>query len=149
MLTKDFREFVELLIKYRAEYILVGGYAVGMHGYPRYTGDFDIWVNPTPQNSEKVVSALNDFGFSSYNLSTDDFTKIGNVVQLGDPPVRIDILTDIDGVTFQECYKQVVTFEIDGLKINVIGLEDLLKNKKASGRFRDLDDIENLTKNIG
>lgn len=112
----------------------------------QYTGDFDIWINPSKLNAKKVVSTLNDFGFSSFNLRIEDFTKSDNIIQLGYPPVRIDILTALDGVSFEECYKNAEVFEIDGLNLNVIGYKDLLKNKKASGRYRDLDDIENLTK---
>src|ERR1035437_685998 len=99
MFSQDFREFVELLNKNKAQYLIVGGYAVGFHGYPRYTGDLDIWLNPTQANAEKVVLAVNEFGFSSYGLTKEDFTKENNVVQLGYPPLRIDLLTQIDGVT--------------------------------------------------
>jgi hypothetical protein len=147
MLTKDFREFVELLKEHKVEYLLVGGYAVGMHGFPRYTGDFDVWVNPTLQNAKKVVSTLNDFGFSSFNLSVEDFRKRDNIIQLGFPPVRIDILTGLDGVLFEECHKNAEVFVVDDIELSVIGYDDLIKNKKASGRHRDLDDLENLTKN--
>jgi len=82
MLAKDFREFVELLIKHRVEYIIVGGYAVGIHGYPRYTGDLDVWLNPSKSNAERTLKAVVEFGFSSYNLRINDFTKEGNVIQL-------------------------------------------------------------------
>ncbi|MBK6731591.1 MAG: hypothetical protein IPG60_11755 [Bacteroidetes bacterium] len=144
MLSQDFREFVELLIKYNAEYLIVGGYAVGIHGHPRYTGDLDIWLNPSPNNAEIILKCVNEFGFSSYGLSQSDFTKQGNVIQLGYPPLRIDLLTEIDGVSFEECYKNRKVVTIDNLNIHFIGYQDLLKNKKASGRLRDLDDIENL-----
>jgi len=144
MLNKDFKEFVQLLIENKVEYLIVGGYAVGIHGYPRYTGDLDIWINATPENAAKVLKTLNDFGFSSFRLKEDDFLKLGNVVQLGYPPMRIDILTKIDGVDFDSCYKEKFILEIEELKVNFINLEDLKKNKKASGRLRDLDDLENL-----
>ncbi len=145
MFSQDFREFVELLINHNAEYLIVGGYAVGVHGHPRYTGDLDIWLNPTQENAERILSCVNEFGFASYGLKSDDFTKVGNVVQLGYPPLRIDLLTQIDGVTFNDCYKNKTQVEIDGLLVNFIGYNDLLKNKKESGRLRDLDDINNLT----
>jgi hypothetical protein len=145
MFSPDFKEFVELLIKNDAEYLIVGGYAVGVHGHPRYTGDLDIWVNPTSDNALKILACVNEFGFSSFNLKPEDFMKEGNVIQLGYPPVRIDLLTQIDGVTFIECYQNRAQMDIDGLLVSFIGYQDLLKNKKASGRLRDLDDIENLS----
>jgi len=144
MFSQDFREFIELLIKNKAEYMIVGGYAVGIHGHPRYTGDLDIWLNPAPQNAELILKSVNDFGFSSFNLTQADFTKPGNVIQLGYPPLRIDLLTEIDGVTFEECFKNRKEVTIDDLKVNFIGYNDLLKNKKESGRPRDIDDIDHL-----
>lgn len=144
MFSQDFREFVQLLIKHRAEYLVVGGYAVGVHGHPRYTGDLDIWLNPSADNAAKILTCVNEFGFSSYKLSIDDFTKENNVVQLGYPPLRIDLLTNIDGVTFQECFTNKKEVEIDDLIVNFISYKDLIANKKSTGRFRDLDDIENM-----
>ncbi len=144
MFSQDFKEFVELLIKHKAEYLIVGGYAVGIHGHPRYTGDLDIWLNPTVSNAEKIVRCVNEFGFSSFNLKTEDFTKEGNVVQLGHPPLRIDLLTEIDGVSFDECYQNRKEVEIEDVMVNFIGYHDLLKNKKETGRLKDLDDIDNL-----
>ena len=145
MFSQDFREFIELLIKNKAEYLIVGGYAVGIHGHPRYTGDLDIWLNPTPENAVQILKSVNEFGFSSFNLTRDDFTKSGNVIQLGYPPLRIDLLTNIDGVTFNECYENRKEVILDDFKVNFIGYNDLLKNKKESGRPRDIDDIDNLT----
>ena len=144
MFARDFREFIELLIKNKAEYLIVGGYAVGIHGHPRYTGDLDIWLNPTPQNAEKILKSVNEFGFSSFKLTKEDFTKPGNVIQLGYPPLRIDLLTEIDGVTFDECFKNRKEVIMGDIKMNFIGYNDLLKNKKESGRPRDIDDIDNL-----
>ena len=144
MFSQDFREFVELLIKNMAEYLIVGGYAVGIHGHPRYTGDLDIWLNPTLQNADLILKSVNEFGFSSFNLSQSDFTQPGNVIQLGRPPLRIDLLTEIDGVTFDECYTNRKEVMIENLKVNFIGYSDLLKNKKETGRPRDIDDIDNL-----
>jgi hypothetical protein len=144
MLSRDFKEFVELLIKNKAEYLIVGGYAVAIHGYPRYTGDLDIWLNPTPENAKSIVKTVNEFGFSSFNLTESDFTKPGNVIQLGYPPLRIDLLTEVDGVSFNECFINRKEVEMDNLIVNFIGYEDLLKNKRESGRLRDMDDIENL-----
>ena len=144
MFSQDFKEFVELLINHKAEYLIVGGYAVGIHGHPRYTGDLDIWLNPTQENGEKVIRCVNEFGFASVGLKVSDFTKEGNVIQLGYPPLRIDLLTEIDGVTFNDCYLNRKEVEIEGIIVNFIGYWDLLKNKKESGRPRDLDDIDNL-----
>lgn len=144
MLSRDFKEFVELLIKNKVEYLIVGGYAVAIHGYPRYTGDLDIWLNPTPENAKSIVKTVNEFGFSSFNLTESDFTKPGNVIQLGYPPLRIDLLTELDGVSFNECFINRKEVEMDNLIVNFIGYEDLLKNKRESGRLRDIDDIENL-----
>ena len=144
MFSQDFREFIELLIKNKAEYLVVGGYAVGVHGHPRYTGDLDIWLNATPLNAERILQSVNEFGFSSFKLTQEDFTKPGNVIQLGYPPLRIDLLTEIDGVTFKECFRNRKEVTIDDLTVNFIGYEDLLKNKKESGRPRDIDDIDHL-----
>lgn len=145
MFSQDFKEFVELLIKNKAEYLIVGGYAVGIHGHPRYTGDLDIWLNPTQDNAKKILQTVNEFGFSSFQLTIEDFTKSGNVIQLGYPPLRIDLLTEIDGVRFESCFPNRKEVMIDNLKINFIGYADLLKNKRQSGRPRDIDDIDNLT----
>lgn len=145
MFSQDFKEFVELLIKYKTEYLIVGGYAVGIHGHPRYTGDLDIWLNPTLENAEKVILCINDFGFASVGLKVSDFTKEGNIIQLGFPPLRIDLLTEIDGVKFNECYNNRKEVEIEDIIVNFIGYLDLLENKKKSGRHKDLDDIENLS----
>ena len=144
MFSQDFKEFVELLIKHQTEYLIVGGYAVGIHGHPRYTGDLDIWLNPTQENAEKVLRCVNEFGFGSVGLKLNDFTKEGNVIQLGYPPLRIDLITEIDGVTFNLCYKNRKEVEIEGIIVNFIGYWDLLENKKHSGRHKDLDDIDNL-----
>ena len=144
MFSQDFKEFVELLIKNKVEYLIVGGYAVGIHGHPRYTGDLDIWLNTTPENANKILKCVNEFGFSSYGLTQSDFTKENNIIQLGYPPLRIDLLTQIDGVTFNNCFENRKEVEIEGLVVNFIGYRDLLSNKKHSGRPRDIDDIDNL-----
>lgn len=144
MFSQDFKEFIELLIKNKAEYLIVGGYAVGVHGHPRYTGDLDIWLNPSQQNAELILKSVNEFGFSSFNLTVSDFTKPGNVIQLGYPPLRIDLLTAIDGVTFEECFQNMRQVTIGNLTVNFIGYNDLLRNKRESGRPKDIDDIENL-----
>lgn len=144
MFHRDFKEFIELLNNHGVEYLLVGGYALGIHGYPRYTGDMDIWVKPEQINAEKVMAVLEAFGFGELNLSTDDFTKLGNVIQLGYPPLRIDLLTQPDGVDFPSSYSQRLDVEYGGLTVHVISLEDFKKNKAASGRPKDLEDLRNL-----
>lgn len=144
MLSKDFKEFVGSLKEHGAEYMIVSGYAVGVHGYPRYTGDLDIWLNPTPENAERVMTALREFGFGGLSITLDDLTKESNIIQLGQPPLRIDLLMSIDGVAFAECYANRKEVTFDGLPMNFIGYQDLVKNKKASGRHRDLDDLENM-----
>jgi predicted nucleotidyltransferase len=144
MLTADFKEFVTLLIKNNVEYLIVGGYAVGIHGHPRYTGDLDIWLNPTEGNAMNILKCVQEFGFGSFNLQVSDFTKLGNVIQFGNPPLRIDLLTEIDGVKFEACFNNKKEVELDGLIVNFIGYGDLIKNKKESGRLKDLDDIDNL-----
>jgi len=144
MLSKDFKEFIESLIANRVEYLIVGGYAVAVHGYPRYTGDLDIWLNATAENAVRILKAINDLGFHFSNLSADDFTKEGNVIQLGNPPLRIDLLTQVDGVGFIECFSNKKTVNVDNLNVNFISYNDLLKNKAASGRLIDQNDLKNL-----
>jgi len=146
MLSKDFKEFVELLEKHHVEYLVVGGYAVGQYGYPRFTGDLDIWINPTEDSYNKIIIVLNEFGFSSLNLSLNDFHKLGNMIQLGYPPLRIDILNEIDGVEFNSCYANKNRNKTDDIYINFISYDDLIKNKKASARHKDLDDIDQMRK---
>jgi hypothetical protein len=144
MLNKDFREFIELLNEHNVRYLVVGGYAVAFHGYPRYTKDIDIWIELTLQNAENILEALKEFGFGSLGLSPDDFLEGDQIIQLGYPPNRINILTTLTELTFEDCYKRRVEFEIEGVHINFIDLENLRKNKLATGRSQDLADAENL-----
>ena len=144
VLNNDFREFIELLNKHRIKYLVVGGYAVTMHGYPRFTNDIDIWLWVDHSNAENLIKALKDFGFGSLDIGIDDFLHTNKVIQLGYPPNRIDLLTSISGVEFSECYPGRMTVEIAGIKIDFIDIENLKKNKKASGRHKDLNDLENL-----
>lgn len=144
MLSPDFREFVGLLNKHEVKYMIVGGYAVGIHGHPRYTGDLDIWLLPENENAVKILKAIKDFGFGSLDIKEADLVKEDSVIQLGYPPLRIDLLTSIDGVQFDDCYPNRKIIEIDKLPVNFIGYADLIKNKRASGRHQDLGDIENL-----
>ena len=140
----DLREFLKLLNSARVEYLLIGGYAVGYYGYPRATADLDIWVAMSEQNSRKLVQMLKDFGFDLPNLVPDLFLRRESIVRFGQPPLRIKILTTISGVDFADCYARRAKVKFDGLRVNMIHLADLKKNKAASGRLKDLDDLEAL-----
>ena len=144
MLNQDFKEFIESLNDNGVRYLVVGGYAVALHGYPRYTKDIDIWVDMTADNASNILKALDQFGFGSLDVKESDFTAPDQMLQLGYPPGRIDILTTLPGVEFSECYSSRATEEVDGVSVNFIDLENLKKNKKASGRHQDLADLENL-----
>lgn len=143
-LQEDFKEFLRLLEDESVKYLLVGGYAVGFYGYPRPTGDLDIWVSKTPDNAARLVAALDKFGFSSPELSIDLFTREKSVVRLGVPPFKLEIITDIDGVEFDSCFKRKESVELDGCRVTVISLADLKINKRSSGRPKDINDLENL-----
>ena len=144
MLSKDFKEFLELLNENSVKYLVVGGYAVAFHGHPRYTKDLDVWVQLAPDNANKMIDALKKFGFASLGLKSDDFLKRNQIIQLGYPPNRIDILTTLTNLKFEDCYKAKVEVEIQGLHIDFIDIENLKKNKRATGRQQDLADAENL-----
>ena len=143
-LPPDFKEFLKLLNAHKVEYLLIGGYAVGYHGYPRATADMDIWIAINPVNADRIVTTLKEFGFSPPELSPELFMKEWQVIRLGMPPVRIELATTISGVNFSDCYAERVTDLLDGVKANLISLRHLKANKKASGRHQDLADIENL-----
>jgi len=144
MLSKDFKEFIELLNGHNVRYLVVGGYAVAFHGYPRYTKDLDVWIELSPENADKVIKALEAFGFGSLGLKPKDFLESNQIIQLGYPPNRIDILTSLTELKFEDCYTARVEVDIQGLKINFIDLENLKHNKRATGRPQDLADAENL-----
>lgn len=144
MLSPDFKEFVSALDARGVRYLVVGGYAVAFHGHPRYTKDLDIWLDATQDNARAVVAALADFGFASLGLTESDFLELDQIVQLGYPPNRIDLLTSVPGPSFEEAWKGRVRQEIDGVEVNFIGLDHLRQNKRSSGRHQDLADLENL-----
>ncbi|OGP60279.1 MAG: hypothetical protein A2V65_07930 [Deltaproteobacteria bacterium RBG_13_49_15] len=144
VLPPDFKEFLNLLKGKNIQYLLIGGYAVGYHGYPRATNDMDIWIAIDPKNAEQMVLVLKEFGFDTPQLSKELFLKKNSIVRMGIAPMRIEILTTISGVNFEECFKQRVVEEIDGIEVNIISLKQLKINKKSSGRHKDLDDFENL-----
>jgi predicted nucleotidyltransferase len=138
---RDFKEFLGCLAGRDVRYLVVGGYAVAAHGHPRYTGDLDLWVWTAAENAESLLTALDDFGFGSVGLVANDFTEPGRVVQLGYPPVRIDLLTSIDGVEFEGCFNRRVEVVVDGLPVPFIALDDLRRNKASSGRPQDIADL--------
>jgi len=142
---KDFEEFFTSCNRHRVEYLVVGGYAFAVHAHPRYTGDMDIFVRPTEGNARRILSALKDFGFVSPSLTLKDLATSGRVVQIGYPPLRIDLLTEIDGVGFEDAWARRVESTYGKQKIHVISKEDLIANKQASGRKQDLLDLEDLT----
>lgn len=145
VLNPDFREFVESCVAREVRFLVVGGYALAAHGHPRLTKDLDVWVWIEPANASRMVAALADFGFGSVKLEESDFLEEGVVIQLGYPPNRIDLLTSIDGVDFEDAYPRRVEVDLgNGLMVPVIGVEDFRANKRASGRLQDLADIEAL-----
>ena len=145
-LAEDFEDFVKLLNLHKVEYMVVGGYALAFHGKPRHTGDLDIWIKPSFDNADKMVKVLEDFGFGSLGLTKEDFLRDNYVTQLGYPPLRIDILNAISGVNFDDAYKGRILGQNGELAISFINISDFIANKKASGRAKDIGDINALNK---
>lgn len=143
-LPPDFKEFLKLLNLNGVEYLLIGGYAVGYYGYPRATADMDIWIHVATENAERIMKALATFGLESPQLAANLFLQRDRVIRMGVPPLRIEILTDISGVDFKSCYARRTMPVIDGIEVNIIALNDLKTNKRASGRYKDLDDMDHL-----
>jgi hypothetical protein len=141
-LPPDWRTFIESLNSHGVEYVVVGAVALAQHGFPRYTGDIDVLVRNSPENAQHIEQALTAFGMGSLGLKAADFTGTDSVIQFGVPPVRIDILTACTGVPFAQAWSGRVTVEVDGISMNVIGREDLILNKRLTGRPQDLVDIE-------
>lgn len=144
MLNPDFRDMLSAFSDRRVEYLLVGGYALAVHGLPRATGDLDLWIRPTPENARRAMSALKDFGASLMDLREEDLCAPGTVFQIGVVPCRVDVLTAIDGVGFDEAWPNRREVEVEGVRVLVLSREDLLRNKRASGRRQDLADIARL-----
>jgi hypothetical protein len=144
VLNQDFKEFIQLLNENRVRYLVVGGYAVALHGHPRYTKDIDIWIESTTENATKVINVLDQFGFGSLGLRAEDFLVLDQIVQLGYPPNRIDLLTSLPGVDFDSCYTARVQVRMDELDVNFIDLRNLKISKRATGRLQDLADLESL-----
>jgi hypothetical protein len=143
-LPPDFKEFLKLLKEHRVAYLLIGGYAVGYYGYPRATADMDIWIEIDPENAKKMITVLQRFGFNSPDLSEELFRKKDQIIRMGLPPVRLKIITTISGLDFADAYRERVVDSIDDVEVNLISLAHLKINKKAAGRHKDLDDLENL-----
>ena len=140
----DFSEMLSTLSEEGVEFLLVGAYALAVHGVPRATGDLDVWIRPTSGNAQRVLQALGRFGAPLHSLTAADLTTPGTVFQIGVVPNRVDLLTAIDGVSFEEAWSRRVVPRVSGLSIPVIGRADLIANKRATGRTVDLADAERL-----
>jgi len=146
MLNQHFQEFIELLGRNKVRYLVVGGYAVGLHGFPRYTGDIDVFIALSEENARLVLKTFNEFGFGNLGLTAQDFLEEEMVVEIGREPLKIQVLTGIDGVTFDECWEERKEVLISGIDVPFIGIESLLRNKEASPRAKDKIDLEELKK---
>ena len=143
-LQTDLREFIELLNSHGVDFLVVGGHAVAFHGHPRFTGDIDLFVRATPENAQRVMDALRDFGFGGIGVVSEDFLEPNWVVQLGRPPARIDLMTSISGVEFDAAWVSRVHAPLDGQPVSFLGWEDLIRNKKAANREKDRADVKKL-----
>ena len=143
-MNQDFLDLLSAFTDHNVRFMVVGAYALAVHGRPRATGDLDVWVDPTPENAANVMRALHQFGAPAGQVTADDFSRPGLVLQMGLPPVRIDVLTELSGLTFEEAWLGRASAPFGPLTVNVIGREAFIKNKRATGRARDLGDIEAL-----
>lgn len=141
---KDFKELLESFNAHNVEYMIVGGYALAFHGAPRYTGDIDLFIKPDNENAQRVMDALDEFGFGSVGIELSDLEYENKVIQLGVPPVRIDIITSISGVTWKDASASKVKGQYGGLPVYFIGLNQFIENKKSIGRKKDIADLEAL-----
>ena len=146
MLNEDYKEMLQSLVEEKVKFLLVGAYALAAHGYPRATMDIDIWVMPSPENADAVLRALSRFGAPLHGLTASDLQKTDTIFQIGVAPRRIDIITSASGLRFDEAYAQSIEATVDGLIVNIPSLDDLISNKKASGRSKDIADVEALEK---
>jgi len=144
MLNEDYRDILHALSEEKVRFILVGAYALAAHGYPRATMDIDIWVMPSPENAEAVLRALSRFGAPLHNLTREDLLKDGTVFQIGVAPRRIDIITTASGLQFEPTYRNSISINIEGIEVRIPSIEDLILNKRSTGRTRDLADAEAL-----
>lgn len=143
---KDIIEFIELCNKHGVKYMVIGGYAVSIHGHPRSTKDIDVCIEMSEANASKMVQVINDFGFSSLKLNKEDFLKKDSITQLGFPPLRIDILNDLDGIPFEEAWQNKKTVNFENVPVDFIGYNDLLVVKQKAGRPQDIADVDRLIK---
>ena len=140
----DFKELLELFNSHKVEYLITGAYALAFHGAPRYTGDIDLYIKPDSSNAGRIINALDQFGFGSLELKTEDFTTSGQIIQLGVPPARIDIITSISGVSWDEAEGVKIAGNCGGVPVYFIGREQFITNKQATGWQKDLADLESL-----
>ena len=147
LLTQDFVEFIECCVERDVKFLIVGGYALAAHGHPRATKDLDVWILIDSTNAERLLQALDDFGMGSVGLTSEDFLEPEIVVQLGYPPIRIDLLTSISGVDFDQCWAKRVSVDVGGIEASFLSASDLIANKRASGRPQDLLDADTLEQN--
>lgn len=143
---QDFKEFIALLNANGVDYLVIGGYAVNFHGYPRYTKDIDFWIWMTDENIAKLLKTIKDFGFGSLGLDKTDFSDAENIIQLGHEPHRIDLLLSVDGVDFADCFERKSLKMMEDLPVYFLSIDDLILAKKTAGRLQDLADAENLLK---
>lgn len=148
-LNDDFVDLLRAMIDARVEFVIVGAHALAAHGLPRATGDLDVFVRPTPENAARVVDALRSFGapIAAHGVSQSDFESADNVYQIGLPPRRIDVMTSISGVSFEEATRSPLVVELRGMRLPVLGREALVKNKRATGRPKDVVDADALERN--
>ena len=144
MLNKDYRDMLHVLSDEKVKFILVGAYAMAAHGYPRATMDIDIWVMPSPENADALLRALHRFGTPLHNLTKEDIQRDGTIFQIGVAPRRIDIITAASGLKFEESYRNSISIDIEGIQVQIPSIDDLIHNKKASGKTKDLADVEAL-----
>ena len=146
VLDKNFKEFIELLNANDVKYLVIGGFAVAYHGYPRYTKDIDFWIWAHPENAKKVIKTIKDFGFGMMGFQIEDLLNPENVIQLGYEPNRIDLIVDLEGLNFEICFANCKDAEFEGIPIHFINLDDLVKNKLSTGRLKDKVDAQTLIK---
>ena len=144
MLNEDYRDMLHALTDEKVKFILVGAYALAAHGYPRATMDIDIWVMPSPENADAVLRALRRFGAPLHNLTKKDLLKDGTIFQIGVAPRRIDIITSASGLQFEPTYRNSISVNIEGIEVRIPSIDDLILNKRATGRTKDLADAEAL-----
>ena len=140
----DFKELLELLNVHNVEYMIVGGYALAFHGAPRYTGDIDLFIKPDKENAQRIMRTLDEYGFGSVGIELSDLEYENKVIQLGVPPVRIDIITSISGVKCEDAFSSKVKGQYGDVPVYYIGLDQFIKNKKSIGRKKDMADLEAL-----